>query len=546
MVAVAALASSSSAQTLLFAEGDQVPGEPYVARNTLELSAHPSGAWCVLVDIEGQTGYYGRPFVVGSQSDRGAAEVLARPGLRGGRTILGYTRFVPLPDDVYFAAGFLAAGGVPSEGIFQGDELKLKTFGAIPGTGDLWSDFGTFAVSSEGQVTLKAFRLTPTGTSGFINGGLEFDPLLETGGILSPPGIPLTSVGFTDDGLTASGDHWGANAIVDRGPGIGLTRGLLVNGELLEIDGVPIFRGDPAPPSISATGTWDQIDPFVAPQVSANGTVAFAQGMVSYAPGVPTFSGIAVRNGAVVFDPLNTVGGTQVRDVESISLNSFGEYVSVARLQPTSVYAIVYEGREVARTGDTVDVDGDGVLDPGHELGFISSDDLVLTDAGDIYYLARVISPTDDRLGVIRQSIALPSERFCDATDNSTGVTGTVRALGSRAVADHDLTIATAGLPRDQFGFLLCSRDTDFVPMAGGSDGNLCLGGTIGRFVAPGQIQSSGRAGRIEVDVDVNALPQGGATVAAAPGETWNFQLWHRDTSSGGSNFSAALAVEFE
>jgi hypothetical protein len=48
------------------------------------------------------------------------------------------------------------------------------------------------------------------------------------------------------------------------------------------------------------------------------------------------------------------------------------------------------------------------------------------------------------------------------------------------------------------------------------------------------------------VVVDVTAVPQPTGNTVVQPGETWNFQCWHRDTNPGAtSNFSPGYSVTF-
>jgi hypothetical protein len=69
----------------------------------------------------------------------------------------------------------------------------------------------------------------------------------------------------------------------------------------------------------------------------------------------------------------------------------------------------------------------------------------------------------------------------------------------------------------------------------------------VGRFVGPGQIQSSGTTGVIYLDLNLNAQPTPTGLVSVQPGETWNFQLWYRDAIAGQttSNFTDAVGVSF-
>ena len=70
-------------------------------------------------------------------------------------------------------------------------------------------------------------------------------------------------------------------------------------------------------------------------------------------------------------------------------------------------------------------------------------------------------------------------------------------------------------------------------------DGILCLGAPVARFGAA----STGLGGVLQTPVDLTAIPGHGAV---APGETWHFQVWHRDfTQLPTSNFTEALSILF-
>ncbi|MEM9798812.1 MAG: hypothetical protein AAGA20_00715 [Planctomycetota bacterium] len=150
---------------------------------------------------------------------------------------------------------------------------------------------------------------------------------------------------------------------------------------------------------------------------------------------------------------------------------------------------------------------------------------------------------TEVRFVPERTSIGTPT---CDGEVNQTGAPGTLAALDSVVIADNNLVLSAADLPSFTFGFFLNSRVGGFVANPGGSAGNLCLSGSIGRFADPGMIMNSGPDGRIELAVDLTRLPTPLGFVAAAPGETWHFQAWYRDVSQGQptSNFTGALRVQ--
>lgn len=130
------------------------------------------------------------------------------------------------------------------------------------------------------------------------------------------------------------------------------------------------------------------------------------------------------------------------------------------------------------------------------------------------------------------------------AVDNSSGQGASLYAVGSNVVADNNLQLFARNLPTDQFGYFITSMTAANIPMAGGSQGTLCMAGTTGRFVD--QIQNSGGEGIFGITVDVNDLPAP-AGPAILAGDTWLFQAWFRDNNPGPvSNFTESIAVTFE
>ena len=135
------------------------------------------------------------------------------------------------------------------------------------------------------------------------------------------------------------------------------------------------------------------------------------------------------------------------------------------------------------------------------------------------------------------------------AVVNSSGAPASIIAAGSAVAMDNDVTLTNTGMPANAFGFFIVSQTQGFTANPGGSEGNLCLGGAIGRYVGPGQIQNSGPAGMISLVLDLTDVPQPLGSVAVASGETWNFQMWFRDTSAAGtptSNFSNGVQIDFQ
>jgi hypothetical protein len=130
---------------------------------------------------------------------------------------------------------------------------------------------------------------------------------------------------------------------------------------------------------------------------------------------------------------------------------------------------------------------------------------------------------------------------YCSpAIANSTGAPAFISASGSSLAGGNPLNLAADGMPQNEFGYFLTSQ-TQGLFNPPNSGGFICLGGNIGRFNRPGEVQSSGAAGAFDLDVDTLDLPL--IPAAIQPGETWNFQAWFRDGAS--SNFTDGVEISF-
>jgi hypothetical protein len=133
---------------------------------------------------------------------------------------------------------------------------------------------------------------------------------------------------------------------------------------------------------------------------------------------------------------------------------------------------------------------------------------------------------------------------FCNSNPNSTGVESVLTGSGSASLAANALRLDASMLPLSSFGYFLASDAAGNVANPGGSQGVLCLGGSIGRYVGPGQILNSGATGEYSLAVDLTAIPRPTGAVSASVGDTWFFQSWHRDANPAAtSNFTNGLEV---
>ncbi|MEM9378854.1 MAG: hypothetical protein AAGB93_02815 [Planctomycetota bacterium] len=131
---------------------------------------------------------------------------------------------------------------------------------------------------------------------------------------------------------------------------------------------------------------------------------------------------------------------------------------------------------------------------------------------------------------------------YCAANANSTGVPAEISARGSELAEANDITLVATSLPANASTFFLNSLDQGFVMNPGGSQGNLCVGGSVGRYDA--FLFNSGAAGEGSLKIDLTAIPTPTGLASASAGETWNFQAWYRDANpSATSNFTNGVSV---
>ncbi len=138
----------------------------------------------------------------------------------------------------------------------------------------------------------------------------------------------------------------------------------------------------------------------------------------------------------------------------------------------------------------------------------------------------------------------------------SLGLTGLAEATamsadGATIVGTRISQLAIAFVRRERaapsLGVSVCASLA--LPNSTGCRGRLCLGGPISRVRGTGQVQTVDAAGRMEVPLDLQAMPSPTGTFALQPGDHLAFTLWHRDTSptaSPTSNFTDAVRVRFE
>jgi hypothetical protein len=206
-------------------------------------------------------------------------------------------------------------------------------------------------------------------------------------------------------------------------------------------------------------------------------------------------------------------------------------------------------GVDVSGSADPLQAVG-GDFSAGFALGATHAEHRVTVLAGgDVVINFTVVNQFDsiNGLQITPDGPATLGTNYCTANPNSTGAAAAMSATGSASVAANNVVLRTSSMPNNSFGFFLTSLTQGFTPNPGGSQGVLCIGGAIGRYVGPGQIQNSGLTGAISLTIDLTQHPTPIGFVSVAPGQTWNFTSWFRDVVGGSatSNFADGLTISF-
>jgi hypothetical protein len=136
----------------------------------------------------------------------------------------------------------------------------------------------------------------------------------------------------------------------------------------------------------------------------------------------------------------------------------------------------------------------------------------------------------------------------CVGQANSTLAVGSLEAAGDARASENAFFLHASSIPAGAFGFFLVGDAPDSTFPAG-TQGELCLGGNIGRLDRPGlgEVQRAQAEGRISLFIDLAQLPTGSGTEIVTAGATRYFQLWYRDAiPSSTSNFSSMVEMTFQ
>ncbi|QDV07331.1 hypothetical protein Poly30_28550 [Planctomycetes bacterium Poly30] len=133
----------------------------------------------------------------------------------------------------------------------------------------------------------------------------------------------------------------------------------------------------------------------------------------------------------------------------------------------------------------------------------------------------------------------------CQTINNSTGVVGGLTAFGIETALANDIVLVASDIPLNTFGYPIVSRmSAQVIPP--GAAGFRCVGGSVGRDY--GNIFNTMQTGGALLPIDLTAIPSPSGLITATAGETWYWQLWHRDSFGGAltSTFTDSIIFTFQ
>lgn len=335
-------------------------------------------------------------------------------------------------------------------------------------------------------------------------------------------------------------------AIVDDQPGAWVD---------IAATGTPLGLSDDGEVDVSTT-VGNDVLPSGVIRVGSNGGIRFSGTGVSLGytnQGIPSTSAFSGHQTLLPFwDDVNTSSGTNgeiyVQEVNGVLVIQW-EAAGFFSSSDTSTFQVQVFGGSGSRVAQFLYED---VASPRADFGSsatigFQSGDLGGFDDVQWSYNEPVSVMNGTVLTLVRGSGQIGTN-YCTANPNSTGSAGVISATGSRAASENDLTLVATNLSPQSFGMFLVSPTQEYVQNPVGSAGNLCLGGLIGRYVGPGQIQHTGDPGEFSLAIDLTSVPTPMGSHSVSAGEILNFQAWHRDRVGGQatSNFTDGLEVTFE
>lgn len=557
LTGMAALAPLSQGQIKLIEEGDPIPGVPgEVCSRIDDVAVNSLGDWSIRVDHAGDANFDECIITNGV--------LVFQQGTTLGLAALGGSTFNFLDsanlcdngDHYYLFNASIPAGG-SEQAVYRNGALLLRqnvTPVNIPSLpmGSVWESISEIWPNNANQIMVGGrtngydvlVKLTLDATTGAIL--TEELIVADDGSTLPGHTVPIQGLSLSRH-RNAMNDNGTTMWFVDDDhtvPG-----GSTADDSWIYLDSSPLWReGDPTTiPVGSIFGTQSSSEL----NINNNGDYVYQGALdasfnldvivVNDATLVAAEGGPApVAVGPWTLTSIGSTAGVFLSDVDK-NVVWFGDWDDPDTDIDTALFLnqdiLFQEGISTSINGDIIDT----IVNTDKGFAVSDSGEYLIVE----FFSLEASDPTFNGVYLYNISASL-GDSYCTTVANSTGVSGNLTATGSSTALDNDVTLVASDLPTFAFGYFIVSQTQGFVVNPGGSAGNICLAGSIGRAVG-GAILNTGVVGTMTAVADLTAIPQPTGPVAVMAGETWNFQAWHRDAVGGvaTSNFTNGLSILF-
>jgi hypothetical protein len=429
----------------------------------------------------------------------------------------------PLPsaESLWFDTSPIMVGGTPS---------------SVPGM--LWSGSVVGAVTDNGIPFFNAgLSVTgiPPSDSFVLFRGMNGVPLLSSGDLVPNVPDPLlrASGAFA---VSALGNHWmmscPMNAVAAIDPTV-----VVRDGIGLKAGGRLVREYTPVPPSIGGLPgeTWERIY-YLGCNEAGDWMFVSSTDLVSERD-------LLVYNGRIRHREGDVIDGEQsIGKIQSAVMNEAGTIAywwTTCSATAGCRQTLFVNEKMVLAQGDSVDLDGDGIVEPNSKLASVSlASPLALGPTGTVYVVADVdINGTpvgyDDVTAVLEiKSPGVPPSNFCTAGTTTNGCTAAVSASGNPSVTfAGPCQLTVANVEGGKHGLVFYGLGAHATPWAAGSSSTLCVKTPAQR--TPTQ-SSNGTLNACDgvLSLDWNAFQLAHPTALGNPwiaGEKVYAQAWFRD-----------------
>lgn len=538
-----ALSSSASAQfaRALVREGDALPDAPaghLVTALTEPAVNHATG---FAVGLSTSDGAETLSHFWGAASAGGSPAIVRTEATVNGFEQLSFESFWGFSNSgqvAYSPIGTNLSSGVTGIDAAWLDDLvlaeELQPIPSLPGT--VWRFASRPGVSGGGEPYWIG-GIDDAATGGNNGRGLFLGPgatpVLVSGDVLPGTGGPINAGGISFDyRFSAANTHYIVE--IDTTEATALNSYMILDGQVLTAGGPTnqVREGSPVP--LAAGGlpgeNWDNFD---STGVTEDGDWFFS----GDTDGDTATDEIVVKNGVILMREGDTVDGAVLTGaIDEAYMNEAGNIALIWNvLAPAGdVEALFINDELFVKEGDAVDLDGDGVVEPGSVL--VNLTDVRIASDNLVYFVATVdvagTSTTSDDVEALFVAECMPVP-YGIGKLNSAGTRADMSFAGTPSLTSDDFTLEVSGLTPDNFGIVFYGDASAELPFGGHF---VYIAGPITRLPPAGPSSPTGTVSQ-PIPIDPGLV-----------GTTRFYQYWGRDPGAGdgsGIELSSALQVPF-